>query len=236
MARSKRPHDLLGLGQIAMPEVLREEAPLPSEVVLDMGILAARRREALAGLRGMLLERPPGILPEDWRVFIASVAPPSGHLSRAPGSPEKVLSHIHAAMDCFPTKSPMMALKAFREAQQRPEVAALIADFRALELADLHEQRHIVRQSLLMTIARGTDAIVKLDPEQTSNEWARVSLAVIAANKTLMELDGLAVKASEPTTAVVETSSQGSLFDRVASIAADLKSRQAAEPASAGAA
>src|SRR5690606_6750409 len=83
--------------QPGLPGIFAEEAPLTSEVVIDGGILARRQREALAALRGLLLERPPDIPPEEWRVIVATLASPVGHLGRVPGSPAKALGAVQIA-------------------------------------------------------------------------------------------------------------------------------------------
>ena len=48
-----------------------DEAPLPSERALSGEVLGARRREAGAGLRRVLGERPEGFTAEEWRVVLA---------------------------------------------------------------------------------------------------------------------------------------------------------------------
>lgn len=224
---------------MGLPDVLPECEPLPSEVALDGGVLSERRREALAQLRAMLLDRHPDVDPEDWRVFAATVAPPYGHLPRAPGTAARAFGVMQMAKDCFPHLSPSAALRSFREAQQRPAVRRLIADFRALELADLHEQRGLVREALHASITRGTQALYLLDPAASPNEWARVSACVTAAVKVLTDLDALAVRPDEaaaaqaatgldPATDEAEDAAPSALLARVAQVAEDLKRRKPA--------
>ena len=138
--RPQNADDLAGYAQRGLPGVLPEAEPLPSEtalnsagvVALDGGVLAARRREANAALRAMLVDRRPDVDPDDWRVFVATVAPPYGHLPRAPGTSARAFGVMQAAQDCFPGLSPSAALRRFREVQQSPTVRGLVADFRAL--------------------------------------------------------------------------------------------------------
>jgi hypothetical protein len=227
----------MGYAQRGLPGVLLEADPLPSEVVLDGGALSARRREALRGLREMLIDRHPDVDPEDWRVFAATVAPPYAHLPRAPGTAAKSLGVMQAAKDCFPHLSPSAALKSFRDAQQRPAVRALVADFRSLELADLHEQRGLVREALHASITRGAAALYGLDPSSAPNEWARVSACVTAACKVLADMDALAVRPEETALLVGGGGSDdpddngtapATLLARVSAVAEDIKRRKVA--------
>ena len=68
MARGKRQGEGLQRG---FPGVCEDEAPLPSERALSGEVLGARRREAGAGLRRVLGERPEGFTAEEWRVVLA---------------------------------------------------------------------------------------------------------------------------------------------------------------------
>lgn len=226
-----------GYAQRGLPGVLPEAEALPSEVVLDGGVLSARRREALQQLREMLIDRHPDVDPEDWRVFAATVAPPYAHLPRAPGTPARAMGVMQAAKDCYPHLSPSAALRAFREAQQRPAVRALVADFRSLELADVHEQRGLVREALHASITRGTQALYLLDPSAAPNEWARVSACVTAASKVLADMDALALRPEEVQAAAGAGGSGGgdpddcgaapaALLARVSAVAEDMKRRK----------
>lgn len=229
------PSDGVGPVQAGLPGVLPEEAPLTSEVALDGGILSARRREALAQLRSLLVDRHPDVDPDEWRVFVATVAPPYGHLPRAPGTPARALGAMQAARDCFPGLSPSAALRRFREVQATPKVRGLIADFRSLELADLADQRGLVREALHATITRGTQALYLLDPSANPNEWAKVSACVVAATKVLVEMDGLSrsesVDVATAMTAVVDgnggddDADGATLAAKVSRVAADLRAR-----------
>jgi len=79
--------------------------------------------------------------------------------------------------------------------QARPHVAEVIADFRALEAVDVVEQRAMLREALGAVIALATREgpgeslgdLLAID----ANAAAKVSAAVTAAAKTLMDLDGL---------------------------------------------
>lgn len=228
--------DLGGYAQRGLPGVLPEAEPLPSEVVLDGGTLSARRREALAALRAMLIDRHPDVDPEDWRVFAATVAPPYAHLPRAPGTPARAFGVMQAAKDCFPLLSPSQALVRFREAQQRPAVRALVADFRSLELADVHEQRGLVREALHASITRGTAALYGLDPASAPNEWARVSACVTAACKVLADMDALALRPDDVQATLAGggdgddpdgNAAPAALLARVSAVAEDIKRRKA---------
>ena len=217
--------------------MLPEAERLPSEVVLDGGLLEAHRREALGQLRATLLDRPDDFEPDEWRVVVAQLAPPSGHLPRAAGSPAKNLAAVQRARECFPGLSAPAALRRYREVLDRPHIRAFLADFRALELADVQEQRGLVRGALTAILTRGTTALYQIDPEHCPNEWARVSATVVAAAKVLADLDALALKAEDVQTSLApaqgdEDAGDGAtLLDRVAQVAADLKRRR--EPAGA---
>lgn len=225
--------------QPGLPGVLTEEAPLPSEsaLVLDGGILQRRLREAHAGIRGLLLERPEHIEPGAWRVVQTMLAPPSGHLPRSPGTAAKQLGVMQAARECFPGLSPSAALRRYRETQELPEVREFVADFRALEMADVMAQRGMVREALHATIRAGAEALVDPDsplkPGTTPNEWAKVSACVTAACKVLADMDALHVTPAEvaalasPTTAKDDdVSGLADKVAQVARVAEDLRSRR----------
>ncbi len=241
--RPQNADDLAGYAQRGLPGVLPEAEPLPSEMalnaagtatVLDGGLLAQRRKEALAQLRGLLVDRHPDVDPDDWRVFVATVAPPYGHLPRAPGTSARAFGVMQAAQDCFPGLSPSAALRRFREVQQSPTVRGLVADFRALELADLHEQRGMVREFLHGVLSRGMKGALDLDPSVAPNEWARVSQTVVAACKVLVDMDGLALKPEQVADATATAADddapadQAALLQRVAAVAEDVRRRKVA--------
>jgi len=236
-------HDLDDDGPVqpGLPGVLAEEAPLPSEVVLERGVLQRRAREARAGLVGLLLERPEDIAPGPWRVVQATLAPPSVHLPRSPGTLAKSMGVMQAARECFPGLSPSAALRRYREAQDLPEVRQFIADFRALEMMDVMAQRGMVREALHATIRAGADALVDptsgLTPGGTPNEWAKVSACVTAACKVLADMDALHVtdaeRAAVDAPAAPESDDASGLPDKVAAVARvaeDLRARRR-EPA-----
>lgn len=223
-----------GAQQPGLPGFLPEEDPLPSEVVLSGGILDRRRREARAALCGLLLDRPPDLPPEEWRVVVATLASPTASFGRVPGSPAKTLAAVQVARQCFPGLHPSTALRRFKEVQDRPSVRAFLADFRALELADILEQRAMVREALHATIRRGAEALHSdgLDPATAPNEWARVSACTTAACKVLTDMDRLAlqpeeVEAGRGKAEDVEDASVGdALAAKLRPVLADVKARR----------
>lgn len=230
-------HDPDGDGPVqpGLPGILQEEAPLPSEVVISGGVLARRQREALSQIRGLLLERPEDVSPEEWRVVTARLAPPSGHLGRATGTAAGRWSLIQAARECFPGLSPTAAVKRFREVEQRPAVRKALADIRALELADLFEQRGMCREALHASIAAAGllyDADLLANPDQ----WAKVSACVTAATKVLVDMDGLRARPedAQPTTDAPDDSADvgATLRAKAERVMADLRARKT-EPAGA---
>ncbi len=181
--------------QRGLPGVVAEEDALPSEIVLSGALLGERRREALAGLRAALGDRPEGFLPEEWAVVIAVLSPPDTSAGFHLGGQKARVALATLARQCFPGFPVHAALRAFRDAQTRPHVAEVIADFRALEAVDIIEQRSMVREALGQVIALASRAgpskslgdLFSLD----ANAAAKVSSAVTGAAKVLMELDGL---------------------------------------------
>lgn len=181
--------------QRGLPGVAAEEDALPSERVLSGELLGERRREALAGLRAALGDRPDGFLPEEWAVVVAVLSPPSAAPGHHLGGQKARSALTVRARDCFPGFPVHAALRAFREVQTRPHVAEVIADFRALEAVDVVEQRAMLREALGAVIALATREgegesladLLAID----ANAAAKVSAAVTAAAKTLMDLDGL---------------------------------------------
>jgi hypothetical protein len=175
--------------QRGLPGVAAEESPLPSEQVLSGERLGERSREALAGLRAALGERPEGFEVEEWRVVLAVLAPPvhGGHIGGATARE----SLARRARECFPGFPVSAALRAFREVQTRPHVAEVIADFRALEGIDVVEQRGMLRRALGGIINTGErqdfDDLLAVDP----SAWAKVMAAITGAVKVLADLDGL---------------------------------------------
>lgn len=181
--------------QRGLPGVAAEEDALPSERVLSGELLGERRREAFAGLRAALGDRPDGFLPEEWAVVIAVLSPPTAAPGHHLGGQRARSALTIRARDCFPGFPAHAALRAFREVQTRPHVAEVIADFRALEAVDVVEQRAMLREALGAVIALAT----REGPGESlgdllaadANAAAKVSAAVTAAAKTLMDLDGL---------------------------------------------
>jgi hypothetical protein len=234
----RRDLDDDGPVQPGLPGVLPEEAPLPSEVVLDGGTLDRRRREALAAIRASLLERPDGFEPEEWRVVVATLAPPTAHLGRRPGTAAARYGVVQTARDCFPHLGATQAVARFREAQGRPHVAAFVADMRALELIDVLDQRGPVRERLwqLIRLADAVDPAVAVDPDAGSNH-VRAAAVAVQAIKVLVDMDALHVTPAEvaalSTTATSRDDDVSGLPDKVAAVARvaeDLRARRR-EPA-----
>jgi hypothetical protein len=216
-------------------DILPEEAPLASEVVLVGGVLDARRREAVAALQAALFDgRPDDIDPEAWRVVVAQLAAPAAALPRSPGTPARMLSATQRARDCFPGMSVPAALRKYREALEQPAVRKFIAEFRALEAADMQEQRGLVREALRATIDRGASALYHLDPSSAPNEFARVSACVTAACKVLVDMDALAARPEDNAIMTTATDSDdaadlgtpAAVLARVAVVAEDMKRRK----------
>lgn len=226
--------------QHGLPGVLSEEAPLPSEVVLEGGILQRRLREAHAGIRDLLLDRPDDIDPGKWRVVQATLAPPSGHLPRSPGTAAKQLGVMQAARECFPGLSPSQALRRYREAQEDPVVRAFVADFRALEMLDIFAQRGLIRECLHATIRRGSEELIDpnspITPRTAPREWAVVSMAATTACKTLIDMDDLHMTDEEravfaPASTLDQKAAPAdvarALQEKVAGVAAHMRARRA---------
>src|SRR5574338_23719 len=216
--------------QVGMALVLPEEAPLPSEVVMSGGRLDTRRKEAMAQIRGLLLDRDPSLSPEEHRVVNAILASPTAHLPRAPGTPAKMLGAIHVARECFPGYSATAALRKYHEVRERPAVKSFLADYRALELADVAEQRGMVREALHAVVTRGTDALYALSADESPNEWAKVAACVTAACQVIADMDGLAQRAGEGDgdggqVVEAQATDADALQARVRKVAADLRAR-----------
>lgn len=230
-------NDGVGPVQVGLMGVLPEEDPLPSEVVVDGGVLSRRRREALSALRQLLLDRPEDIAPEEWRVVVATLAPPYAHLPRSPGTPARALGVMAAAKECFPGDSPTTALRRFREVQARPAVQSFVADLRALEMLDVLEQRGLVREFLQATIRGAGAAITEeavtggLCPKAAPNEWAKVAATGVAACKTLVDMDALALRPDEvaamtaPTADAESTNPAATMLAKAQRVRDDLRAR-----------
>lgn len=179
--------------QRGLPGVAAEEARLPSEQVLRGELLTERRREALAGLRRVLGERPEGFAVDEWRVVLATLAPVSGG-----GLAGAAARTARAAMarECFPGLPAPAALRRLLEVSALPHVAEVIADFRALEMADVLEQRSMLREVLygVLGLGEGLGDLMAEDP----GACAKMASAVVQAAKALMDLDGL--RAAKPAT------------------------------------
>lgn len=213
--------------------MLPEEAPLPSEVVLDGGVLDRRRREALAALRATLVDRPDEFAPDEWRVVVATLAPPAAHLGRAPGAGAGRYGLVQVARDCYPALSASQAVARFRETQRRPHVATFVADLRALELLDVLDQRGPVRERLwaMIRMADVVDPKAAVDPEFGGGH-IKAAMVATTAMKLLIEMDGLAIRAEELTAGDDsagdgEAEAAASAAEKVRRIGADLRQRAA---------
>ncbi len=180
-----------------------DEAPLPSERALSGEVLGARRREAGAGLRRVLGERPEGFTAEEWRVVLAVLSPDEAAGAtlgwRDGKAPTRQEAAVSRALACFPGMPAPAALRAFREASARGHVRAVVADVRALEGIDVLAHRDMVRARLMQVAALADDLV---DPDGASmglvdpSGAAKIGLAVVAAMKAVMDLDAL--KAAAP--------------------------------------
>lgn len=179
--------------QRGLPGVVREEAPLPSEVVVSGVLLADRRREAHARVREMMGDCPEGFEDAEWLVLKAAYAP--APVDGIPGTASARAELLARARACFPACSPPEAARLYREALARPHVAAALADLRALEMLDVQEQRGLVREALAASLRLAealTPDLALADPSGA----AKLSLAVTAAAKALVDLDGLRAPAA----------------------------------------
>lgn len=226
--------------QRGLPGVAAEESPLPSEQVLSGAALGARQRDALSGLRAVLGERPEGFEVEEWRVVLAVLAPPvhGGHV----GGFTARESLARRARECFPGFPVSAALRAFREVQQRPHVAEVIADFRALEGVDVVEQRGMLRRALVTIIdlannpAEGASLSELLAIDAAS--CAKVISAITGAVKVLADLDGLrlapaprialGVDGETPTATKSAEDPRASVAEKMALVLADVHARREA--------
>lgn len=219
--------------QRGLAGVRDDEAPLPSEQALSGEVLGERRREALTGLRKALGERPDEFTPEEWRVVIASLSPDdaAGATGGRPGATRSEAA-ILRARQCFPGLSPAAAVRAYREASQRPHVRDIVADVRALEGVDVLAQRDWVRRKLMQVASladvidtRDTESLVFIDPSGA----AKCASAAAAALKSLMDLDGLKVALGGEEAGVVgdpDAESKAALQAMVSRVATDLGARK----------
>lgn len=213
--------------QRGLPGVAKEEAALPSEAAtgaVSGEILADRRGEAMGKLRAMLGGCPEGFTPEEWRVVVAAFAPaPCG----APGTTSARAELLGRATACFPGHPAPVAARLYREALARPHVAAALDELRALELLDVVEQRGLVRESLHAALGLREALTVDLATEDPSGA-AKLALAVVAAAKALMDLDGLRARPDEEGERAGGRGEQDvrtTLAEKVASVFADLAHR-----------
>lgn len=219
--------------QRGLPGVAPEEAALPAEglagaYAVSGELLAERRRESLARLRALLGDCPDGFTAEEWRVVGAAFAPaPAG----APGTTSARAELLSRALACFPGHPPVAAARLYREALNRPHVAAVLAELRAVEMLDVVEQRALVRESLHAALGLRDALTVDLATEDPSG-CAKLTLAVVAAAKALMDLDGLRVHPEEDGDRAGGRGEQDvrqALAEKVASVFADLAGRAVAQ-------
>lgn len=215
--------------QRGLPGVAQEEERLPSEVVLRGELLTERRREAIAGLRRILGERPEGFAVDEWRVVLATLAPVSG--GGLAGAASRT-ARAAMARECFPGLPAPAALRRLIEVLALPHVAEIIADFRSLEMADVLEQRGMLRDVLygVLGLGEGLGELAQVDP----GACAKMAASVVQAAKALMDLDGL--RAPKPAVAIdtaAETAASekgaadvfASLASKVATVAIDVEQR-----------
>ncbi len=215
--------------QRGLPGVVQEEARLPSEAVLSGELLTERRREAIAGLRRILGDRPEGFAVDEWRVVLATLAPVSG--GGLAGAASRT-ARAAMARECFPGLPAPAALRRLIEVLALPHVAEVIADFRSLEMADVLEQRGMLRDVLygVLGLGEGLGELAQVDP----GACAKMAASVVQAAKALMDLDGL--RAPKPAVAIdtaAETAASekgaadvfASLASKVATVAIDVEQR-----------
>lgn len=220
--------------QRGLSGVVPEEAPLPSDAVtvphgvqsaVSGELLAERRRESLGRLRALLGDRPDGFTAEEWRVVCAAFAPaPAG----APGSSSARAELLSRALVCFPGHPPAGAARLYREALGRPHVAALLGELRAVEMLDVVEQRALVRESLHAALGLRDALTVDLAAVDPSG-CAKLTLAVVAAAKALMDLDGLRARPEDDGDRAggrAEQDVRQALAEKVAAVQADLAGRR----------
>lgn len=214
--------------QRGLPGVAPEEAALPSEAVLSGELLADRRREALVALRTALGACPEGFEPAEWRVVVAALAPApaAGGVGTASARAELVAR----AAACFPGHAPPAAARLFREVLARPHVAAVVADFRALEMLDVQAQRGMVREALGAVLdlhAALSPGLAAADPSGT----ARLASAIVQAGKALMDLDGLRARADDDPDGAGASGGQdpgAALAEKLGRVLGDLQARSMA--------
>ena len=225
--------------QRGLSGIAPEEDPLPSEAVtvphvppgvqaaVSGELLAERRRESLGRLRALLGDRPDGFTPEEWRVVGAAFAPaPEG----APGTTSARAELLSRALACFPGHPPAAAARLYREALARPHVAGLLGELRAVEMLDVVEQRAHVRESLHAALGLRDALTVDLAVVDPSG-CAKLTLAVVAAAKALMDLDGLRARPDEDgdrANGRAEQDVRQALAEKFGAVMSDLAGRQAA--------
>jgi len=168
--------------------VCEDEAPLPSERALSGEVLGARRREAGAGLRRVLGDRPEGFTAEEWRVVLAVLSPDEAAGATGGKAPSAREAAISRALWCFPGLAAPAALQAYRVAAAAPHVRTIVADVRALEAIDVLEHRSMVRDMLVRTAKRADE---RMENVVEDADFARLALAQVGTLKALMDLDAL---------------------------------------------
>lgn len=219
--------------QRGLPGVSAEEERLPSEAVLSGELLGERRREAFAGMRRALGERPDGFSREEWAVVVSLLCPP--HLP--PGTTSARGSVAYRARECFPGHAAPAALRAYCEVRDRPHVKALVADFRALEGLDVLAQRGLWRDRLDLA---GAALAERLRPPagftaqehiagMEAGDVAKLATAMASVAKTAADFDGLqaprAVPEGDATTGTPTADVHKSLAENLARVAEDLAAR-----------
>jgi len=210
--------------QRGLPGVSAEEERLPSEAVLSGELLGERRREAFAGMRRALGERPDGFSREEWAVVVSLLCPP--HLP--PGTTSARGSVAYRARECFPGHAAPAALRAYCEVRDRPHVKALVADFRALEGLDVLAQRGLWRDRLNLAGAALAERLRETDGMEVG-DVAKLATAMASVAKTAADFDGLqaprAVPEGDATTGTPTADVHKSLAENLSRVAEDLAAR-----------
>ena len=221
--------------QRGLPGVAAEEERLPSEAVLSGELMGERRREARRGLLGAMGPRPATHTAEEWAVALSLLSPSP----LPPGSAGARAALAVRARACFPGLVAPAALRAYLEHRDRPHVAALVADFRALEGLDVMAQRGLWRERLDLA---GEALAEKLRPRQGETlqahlamfepaDVARLATAMATVAKVAADFDALQAPRASPDDAppvdprAAQADAHKALAANLERVAADLAAR-----------
>jgi len=236
MAREARePHPLFVSGprrtdsgdQRGLPGFRAEDVPLPSSLVLSGAVLDRRRLDARAQMVAALGVCPEGYSAEEWAVVRATLAPAPVPHGVASGGTSGRLRGAEQARTCFPMLSTPAAVRAFAEVAARPHVAALVKDFRALEMLDIHAQREQCRDVLVYM----RDLVYSVDAGDVASDLSGVAKLMTAATgavKMLVDLDDLRARHvdDEPVRATsADRDPHDALEEALARVVGDLAAR-----------